>query len=343
MFSVEYLIIRPLPYQGLDMKVSYAQHWKSDRAALDIGHRGSGNSYHVKWAWFLLVLSFLSLITNSIFFFVALPKSRRIPYGLCNMLEKLWVTFVHEHLFVSSLFCVTSPWFILQSTQGADFVEFDVQLSQDRVPVVYHDFNVCVAVSEVNFHFCQMLLSLKFIYYSFMYSLMDHFVNHASFSLLLPRPAQMKSGGTLFLFRTWIWVKWNLSRWEISLALNWICRTSISRHCCQIVDHSLACMITIEWYASMYTEIHEYFLFYCLYLSCTSMLILFILVWTHVWIRESSTERFVSRSWKLFFLYSMCLDYYNQLFIPLRVLHEYALSFANKCHTEIPSGIVSHN
>ena len=27
---------------------------------------------------------------------------------------------------------------------GADFVEFDVQLTQDLVPVIYHDFHTCV-------------------------------------------------------------------------------------------------------------------------------------------------------------------------------------------------------
>ncbi|ELT93656.1 hypothetical protein CAPTEDRAFT_223175 [Capitella teleta] len=31
---------------------------------------------------------------------------------------------------------------------GADLVEFDVHLSHDRVPIVYHDFNVCVAATE---------------------------------------------------------------------------------------------------------------------------------------------------------------------------------------------------
>lgn len=34
--------------------------------------------------------------------------------------------------------------------QGADFVEFDVQLSKDWVPVVYHDFQVCLAIRKVS-------------------------------------------------------------------------------------------------------------------------------------------------------------------------------------------------
>ncbi|KAJ8983421.1 hypothetical protein NQ317_005886 [Molorchus minor] len=31
---------------------------------------------------------------------------------------------------------------------GADFVEFDVQLSKDLVPIIYHDFHVCIAMKK---------------------------------------------------------------------------------------------------------------------------------------------------------------------------------------------------
>lgn len=31
---------------------------------------------------------------------------------------------------------------------GADFVEFDVQLSRDLVPIIYHDFHVCIAMKK---------------------------------------------------------------------------------------------------------------------------------------------------------------------------------------------------
>lgn len=31
---------------------------------------------------------------------------------------------------------------------GADFVEFDVQLSKDMVPIIYHDFHVCIAMKK---------------------------------------------------------------------------------------------------------------------------------------------------------------------------------------------------
>lgn len=31
---------------------------------------------------------------------------------------------------------------------GADMVEFDVQLSKDLVPVIYHDFHACIALKR---------------------------------------------------------------------------------------------------------------------------------------------------------------------------------------------------
>lgn len=34
------------------------------------------------------------------------------------------------------------------AAHGADMVEFDVQLSKDLVPVIYHDFNVYVSIKK---------------------------------------------------------------------------------------------------------------------------------------------------------------------------------------------------
>lgn len=39
------------------------------------------------------------------------------------------------------------------AASGADMLEFDVQLSKDMVPVIYHDFYVCISLKrkkEVN-------------------------------------------------------------------------------------------------------------------------------------------------------------------------------------------------
>lgn len=34
--------------------------------------------------------------------------------------------------------------------QGAAYVEFDVHLSKDAVPIVYHDLTCCIATKKVN-------------------------------------------------------------------------------------------------------------------------------------------------------------------------------------------------
>ena len=39
---------------------------------------------------------------------------------------------------------------LLSPSQGADYVEFDVQLTRDLVPVVYHDFFVCTTLARVS-------------------------------------------------------------------------------------------------------------------------------------------------------------------------------------------------
>uniref|UniRef100_A0A8C3XM63 Glycerophosphocholine phosphodiesterase 1 n=1 Tax=Chelydra serpentina TaxID=8475 RepID=A0A8C3XM63_CHESE len=42
----------------------------------------------------------------------------------------------------------TTSSFVLSSLQGAAFVEFDVHLSKDHVPVVYHDLTCCMAMKK---------------------------------------------------------------------------------------------------------------------------------------------------------------------------------------------------
>lgn len=40
------------------------------------------------------------------------------------------------------------------AASGADMLEFDVQLSKDMIPVIYHDFYVCISMKrkkEINF------------------------------------------------------------------------------------------------------------------------------------------------------------------------------------------------
>lgn len=34
------------------------------------------------------------------------------------------------------------------AASGADMLEFDVQLSKDMIPVIYHDFHVCISMKR---------------------------------------------------------------------------------------------------------------------------------------------------------------------------------------------------
>lgn len=93
-----YLVIKPMETDLCDMSVSYAKYWKNCWQGLDIGHRGSGNSYKTQ-----------------------------------NCAE------VRENTIASIKTACEA---------GADLVEFDVQLSKDLVPVVYHDFHICIALKR---------------------------------------------------------------------------------------------------------------------------------------------------------------------------------------------------
>lgn len=91
----DYLLIKPLIGQQFNLEVSYQMHWKRSRKALDIGHRGMGESYRIK----------------------QLASVRE------NTVESLRSAASH----------------------GADFVELDVHLTKDQVPVIYHDFRIHIA------------------------------------------------------------------------------------------------------------------------------------------------------------------------------------------------------
>ncbi|KAI0230939.1 Glycerophosphocholine phosphodiesterase GPCPD1 [Lamellibrachia satsuma] len=96
--TVEYLIVKPMPQQVCDMRVSYSRKWKRSRPPLDVGHRGLGSTYNL----------------------------RECSVARENTIESLSEAVAH----------------------GADYVEFDVHLSKDHVPVVYHDFHVCLTLRQ---------------------------------------------------------------------------------------------------------------------------------------------------------------------------------------------------
>uniref|UniRef100_A0A914Z835 GP-PDE domain-containing protein n=1 Tax=Panagrolaimus superbus TaxID=310955 RepID=A0A914Z835_9BILA len=97
LLNVDYVFIRALePRQPVSLEVSYSRHWKKRNKALEVGHRGSGNSY----------TKFAASRENTIH---SLNRAAR---------------------------------------NGADFVEFDVQLTKDKIAVIFHDFHVLVSVTK---------------------------------------------------------------------------------------------------------------------------------------------------------------------------------------------------
>lgn len=114
--AVDFLMIHPLKTWKGDLSVSYARHWrKRAKGPLDVGHRGLGNSY---------TKSPITLLFSS------------APHPLAFVGR---FTGARENT-VRSL-CEAA-------NHGADFVEFDVQISKDKVPLVFHDFHICVNVKR---------------------------------------------------------------------------------------------------------------------------------------------------------------------------------------------------
>ncbi|CAJ0587222.1 unnamed protein product, partial [Mesorhabditis spiculigera] len=94
---VEYLFVRNLrrPHLSQTMEVSFCHHWKK-RGAIEVGHRGMGNSY---------------------------TKMAQVRENTVHSLNQA-------------------------ARNGADFVEFDVQMTKDKKAVIYHDFHVLVSVAK---------------------------------------------------------------------------------------------------------------------------------------------------------------------------------------------------
>ncbi|CAI5442386.1 unnamed protein product [Caenorhabditis angaria] len=99
--SIEYLFVKSLNRSDYVQKMdtTFCRHWKK-RNALEVGHRGAGNSY-TKFA-----------------------MARENTIHSLNTAAK----------------------------NGADYVEFDVQLTKDKIAVIYHDFHVLVSVARRDGH-----------------------------------------------------------------------------------------------------------------------------------------------------------------------------------------------
>ncbi|KAF3824690.1 hypothetical protein GH733_010024 [Mirounga leonina] len=135
---VDYIIIKPLPGYSCDMKSSFSKYWKP-RTPLDVGHRGAGNS----------------------------TTTAQLAKVQENTIASLRNAASHERLEGVPLKCtrvqsgdIAAFSFPSSALRGAAFVEFDVHLSKDFVPVKFDADPVElfeIPVKELTFDQLQLL------------------------------------------------------------------------------------------------------------------------------------------------------------------------------------------
>lgn len=127
---IDVLLITPL--EGIQQKflVTQSKYWREGRRPVNVGHRGLGktNGEHSssKHESLRQRSSDPSLVNSN---------SSTMP----STTRPVQTKFVSENTLAS---------FKGAFQLGFDFVEFDVQLSKDKIPVVYHDFQVAITLKR---------------------------------------------------------------------------------------------------------------------------------------------------------------------------------------------------
>ena len=132
--------------------VTPSKYWRQGRRPVSVGHRGLGEKFIIEYIEFRVFFSFfLSRLgkTNA----EHIPLKHQSSSSSENSKPS-------HHSSTSSLSTPNGPVqtkFIRENTLasfqaafkfGFDFVEFDVQLSKDKIPVVYHDFQVAITLKR---------------------------------------------------------------------------------------------------------------------------------------------------------------------------------------------------
>ncbi|CAM4750063.1 unnamed protein product [Rotaria magnacalcarata] len=126
--KIDVLLITPLDAVQQKFFVTPSKYWRQGRRPVNVGHRGLGktNAEHIPSKH----LASISNDTN---------KQRSIDSVALPAIPPVQTKFVSENTLAS---------FKGAFQLGFDFVEFDVQLSKDKVPVVYHDFQVAITLKR---------------------------------------------------------------------------------------------------------------------------------------------------------------------------------------------------
>jgi glycerophosphocholine phosphodiesterase GPCPD1 len=123
--KIEVLLITPLDGVNQKFFVSASKYWRQGRRPVNVGHRGLGktNTEHIP----------SKHQSNSS------TDSNKQRTNDSSSSRPVQTKFVSENTLAS---------FKGAFQLGFDFVEFDVQLSKDKVPVVYHDFQVAITLKR---------------------------------------------------------------------------------------------------------------------------------------------------------------------------------------------------
>ncbi|OQR78773.1 glycerophosphocholine phosphodiesterase GPCPD1-like [Tropilaelaps mercedesae] len=107
--TLRYLIVKPLKGYTCTAERTFSKFWKRHKRGLDVGHRGAGNARRTD---------------------IKKDKHPASSAKVENVLENTVASFNYA------------------ARHGADMVELDVQLSKDKVPVIYHDFHINIAIKK---------------------------------------------------------------------------------------------------------------------------------------------------------------------------------------------------
>ncbi|CAF3787802.1 unnamed protein product [Rotaria sp. Silwood1] len=135
--KIDILLITPL--KGIQQKflVTLSKYWREDRRPVNVGHRGLGkiNVEHSSSKYQSTDLNrhrSNDLSTN-------VSNNSSSNSSISSITRPVQTKFVSENTLIS---------FRDAFQLGFDFVEFDVQLSKDKIPVVYHDFQVAITLKR---------------------------------------------------------------------------------------------------------------------------------------------------------------------------------------------------
>ena len=127
--------------EGIQQKfaVSPSKYWRQGRRPVNVGHRGLGktNTEHIPSKHQAQVSSSSSSTSPP-----DLSKQRSLDSSTppsSSVSRPVQTKFISENTLAS---------FKGAFQLGFDFVEFDVQLSKDKIPVVYHDFQVAITLKR---------------------------------------------------------------------------------------------------------------------------------------------------------------------------------------------------